>query len=147
MALNNVTGLWEGYYKYGKGYSRKDRNKRFPFTINIKSHGDTLRGTCKDELVKRFFDEPATIEGLLHGKKLQFVKKYLYAVLSDENGNDIVEKSRPSHEIYYEGFLQRKLFSDQYYFAGTWTINSSYIDANGNIRGINLRGTWKMQRH
>jgi len=146
MSLEYLEGTWEGFYTYGPDYPEHFQSIKEDFTLKLTVKEGVIHGTFVDSYTKKYFDEPATVEGTLTDQTLSLVKRYPYFLGMNENDEVFVDKSMPSHEIHFIGRVKRKLFSNDFFVEGTWDISGSFRDAHGNARYYTDDGEWEMHR-
>lgn len=146
MSLEYLEGTWKGFYTYGPEYSEQYRTLKEEFIFELTVKDGIITGTCVDSYTKKYFDQPASIEGVLIDKNVSLIKKYPCFLGIDENDKTLIDESTPSHEIHYSGLLKRKLFSNQYFVEGTWDMSGSFRDEQGNARYYTQDGDWEMHR-
>lgn len=144
MEIDYLEGEWEGFYTYGPMYPEYLQATKEHFTLTLTVRDGILYGTLIDSYVREYFTEPATVVGTLVDRTLSLVKKYQYFLGIDENDQTYVDQTQPGHDIHYIGQLKRKLFSRDYFVAGTWDISGSYLDEFGNACYYSDDGEWEM---
>lgn len=145
MAIPKIEGRWKGYYKYGEGYPKTDKNKKHFFIIEIINKNGLITGTCVDDLSKQFFDTPATIEGMAEEYSIFFILRYPNLLTYDEANQLIVDPEKPSSDIQYTGSFKKRFFSNRYYLEGNWEISGSGLDENGEPWYSYSDGYWQME--
>lgn len=146
MKLEDIEGRWEGFYTYGEDYPVALQTIKEEFSMELKVMGEILKGTIIDSYVRKYFENPATVEGFLDGKVLTLIKRYPHFFETDENGEMIFDPAKPSHEIHYVGTITSSWFSTRYHVQGDWDISGSHRDENGNALYYSSDGHWEMQR-
>jgi hypothetical protein len=101
-----LSGNWEGYYEYGKGYQPPLLGSRKSFEMTLRAKSGQLEGTCIDEE----FSLQAGIWGFVDRELISFIKKY---------------PALPAYDIHYTGFYDAGEVS----FTGTWIIDNG----DGNV--------------
>ena len=142
----NLTGLWQGKYKYGRGYSNGIIGKVEPFQIYITDKDGIISGICLDEIVKAIEGNESSIEGYFNDNSISFLKKYRYHKFFDEEKSVVPVDRIYSDGIHYRGKLKKRIFSKQLYFTGDWTITSEFTDENNQRHEYTCAGTWTMER-
>lgn len=141
----DLTGKWIGEYTYEKGYEPEIIGQSKPFEINISDKEGNLSGDCIDDIVKAKSGNESYSNGFFKDKKIGFKKRYRYLV--DYDGNEIELKEGFKYDgVDYIGRLRKKLFSRKYYFKGTWSITTDYVDENNKKGTFIVMGKWKMKR-
>ena len=144
--VNNLKGRWEGSFTYGDGYPQEYFSIREPFMFEISVDGNILKGICVDNYTKKYFHQPATIEGSFIDGVISLIKKYPYFLGTDEDENIFVDVTMPAHEIHYVGQMRKNLFSKEYFFEGAWDMSGSFLDDNGSANYYTMEGNWEMSR-
>ena len=140
--MDLISGKWVGEFVYGRGYDDK-RGKKVQFFMTLFYDGNTIRGTSVDDEARNIFREPARIEGSFDNNVLIF---YLTYSMESVIGVKKNAENYSANSIQYIGVLKRKFFAKEYYFKGTWDINESQLNDNGETYHFSGNGTWKMKR-
>lgn len=146
MSLTIIEGAWEGFFTYGPDYPIEYQSIKEVFTMELSVVDGIIKGACVDSFIKKYFDEPAKVEGTLIDGVLSLIKKYPYFLGVDEYEQTYVDKALPSHEVHYRGQMKRKLFSSEYFVEGQWDISGSFLDEEGTARYYTDEGDWEMHR-
>lgn len=141
-----LNGKWEGEYVYGSGYEESLVGKRVLFEMFLEEEDGLIRGSCSDSETRHIFNTPATIEGSFEHGAIVFYKTYPCFYEFDEYGMAVISDTDTPPSIEYKGVLKKKIFSKRTYFDGTWEINGSFVDAEGNAQYYSCNGTWSMER-
>lgn len=139
MSLN-LSGRWEGQYTYGDDYPESQRGISFRFYLDCADKDGIISGTFTDDETSHAYDRPGTFQGFFENNFTSFVKLYPWYCESDENGNLVTIKDKPSQEIHYTGYLNNDMFE------GEWEIHLEYIYETGEIGSFVYTGTWTMER-
>jgi hypothetical protein len=146
MNFDYLQGRWEGFYTYGSQYPAAYRKMKVPFVLKLQIENNIVSGTCTDHYTEQYFRQPATIEGILDGNTISFIKKYPFFLGINENGQVYTDESVPASEVHYVGQLRRKLFSKRYTAQGDWDISGSFRDEKGNAMYYTNDGKWNMRQ-
>jgi hypothetical protein len=92
-----LTGTWEGFFEYGKGYETGLTGVKRAFQLTLVSKGGQLDGSCTDDEL----EDPVPIWGFVHKEMISFIKK-------------------TTHDIHYMGVYDARDRS----FTGTWEIDA-----------------------
>ena len=137
----NLSGKWKGVIVYGPEYE-EDENQELYFTVDITQDLEQFTGIAKDTSGLGCNPDSATIKGFVDNNTISFVKQYASTLTFDENGNEVVEKGKPSPIVNYWGEYDTTLHK----FVGGWEI---CVDAQqfgeGWFEEV-FTGTWSMQR-
>lgn len=141
--MDIISGKWSGEFVYGNMYDEQTRGKKVKFFMTLFYDGTIVRGTSMDDEAREVFREPARVEGTFENEVLLF-----YLTYSKESviGNNKNAANYGVGSIQYIGHLTRKMFSKEYYFKGTWEINESHLEPNGEIYHSQASGTWQMRK-
>jgi len=136
------TGSWEGSYSYGSGYGKNLAGTKESFLVEIVLKDGVLSGSCTDRLTRERMGAPAVLTGFIEGTLISFIKKYVYNVLVNEKGEEVIDKAKKPHEVHYTGSFDPVANS----FSGDWDIEvvlEKGID--GDVLQISS-GTWELRK-
>lgn len=135
-----MTEKWTGHYVYGEGYPENLYGQSVPFHIEWTNIDGSLTGTCTDEIVEKYYDTPATIQGFVEGEMISFIKQYPCFCAVDEEGNVTLYKDKPASEIHYSGTLVND------HWEGEWEISMMYVMEDGYVQEYVCSGTWTLYK-
>ena len=141
--MDILSGKWAGEFVYGHQYEEGTRGKKVKFFMTLYYDGNLVRGTSMDDEAKEIFREPARIEGSFDNGVLIFYLTYAKESVIGVKRN-AAEYGKGS--IQYTGRLRKKFFSREYYFRGTWEINESHWEPDGESYHTYGSGTWEMRK-
>ena len=144
--LENISGKWAGYYKYGAGYPLSMQGIAKDFEMELTDEDGLIKGICRDDITNELTISPAEIEGTFENGLFYFIKTYTCAIVFDEYGESVALPDKPSHAVHYKANIRKRLFSKAYFFKGSWEISGSYLDANKVPFHYSISGTWKMKK-
>jgi len=142
----SLVGTWKGFFIYGEGYEPEVVGTRVAFTIEITEDEEIVRGFCIDDETREIFEDPVPIEGTFEDGTLTFYKSYPFTYDIDDVGQPVVVSYEKPPSIQYTGILQNKLFSNEPFFKGVWSIDGSMTDENGDARYYSVNGGWRMDK-
>lgn len=142
----NLTGIWKGSFRYGKGYPSIFIGKSEPFQLNLMDNDGILTGFCIDKIVTAFEGNESTIEGIFKDNYISFIKKYKFQAIIDESNNTVLaDDSIKSDGIHYVGHSYKRFFRNKIYFEGEWHLTTEYIEGNEKLYH-SVEGTWTMSK-
>ncbi|MGB5982529.1 MAG: hypothetical protein WBG46_10345 [Nonlabens sp.] len=116
--MEELSGIWKGYYEYGLGYDLPFFGKRvnIEYTLDFKAYNIT--GKTQEEPSESAVDAQGKIFGYIEDSLVCFVKKY--PVISKINENGIIEQQPGELIVNHTGYYDHKNQS----IYGLWTINN-----------------------
>ena len=141
-----LVGTWKGFFIYGEGYEQELVGTRIAFTIDITEDDELVRGFCIDDETKQIFKDPVPIEGSFAEGVLRFYKSYPFTYDVDDVGNPFIAGYEKPASIQYTGVMHKKLFSNDPFFKGEWSIDGSFIDEFGQAQYYSASGGWRMDK-
>lgn len=137
----NIQGRWKGELTYGKMY-RKHAGAKLQFEMDLVQNGNAISGTAVDVSGVGINEFGATIEGIINGNVIEFIKQYTFAHTYQAGGKTKLDKNKKGPEIHYLGMYDE----EKQQFKGTWKISSKF-KILGFIRyTFESNGTWMMKR-
>ena len=137
-----LQGQWFGRFVYGDQYGDlAGEPVEFRMFVDTVDHGK-FEGKIADlDGVGSSFDV-VPVNGFIKGNIISFTKHYSQHVLLDDEGNTILDESRPPIVVNYQGIFH----PDTKQFAGDWDIRSPLeITALKTLEVISS-GTWEMRK-
>lgn len=140
-SMENLPGVWKGYYTYNTKYYKNKEGVKTHFTITIKNvTGNSFSGTVEDDMATGGTPGTGRIEGTINGNKITFVKKMpVYAVWDGKKRILNENKSHPN--IYYSGILNMNKVDK-----GKWKFKFQIFFINLLLGGLLGRGEWSMEK-
>jgi hypothetical protein len=135
----DLSGRWQGSYRFGNQYSEKTQQLRIGFIANLKMKGISIEGSAKED--ENGIPDVAVIDGSFGGRRIAFVKTYAKSWSIDSEGKFSPGYTSPFYVNYtgiYNAAEQR--------FTGEWKIEAVYHFEDGTEKSLISTGTWEMKR-
>lgn len=134
----DISGTWNGLYRYGEGYSDIVRKQVVAFNAELQQRDGYFVGKAKESA--NGIPEVSTIEGQLKGHKITFTKTYQHRYKINRDGEMHVDDGHLY--VHYAGEYDPSLDK----FSGEWTIEVTYFLFDGKRHDQTSRGTWEMKK-
>lgn len=121
---------------------RKHAGTKLQFEMDLIQNGDAISGTATDISGVGVNEFVATIEGIINGNSIEFVKQYTFAHTYQAGGKTKLNKNKKGPEIHYVG----KYDEEKHLFEGTWKISSKFKILGFIPYTFESNGTWEMKR-
>jgi hypothetical protein len=140
-----LQGIWKGHYRFYYFDENSDEiiidETKFNFAVNFEAVNGEFTGLVKEENIE--MDKSIVIKGFFEDNLISFEKKYPYFWTYDENGNNILDKTKPHYKIYYTGIFDASRMT----MSGEWEMPVEIItEFNGDIVDEYQSGSWELQK-
>ena len=119
---------------------RNHAGTKLQFEMDLIQNGDAISGTATDISGVGVNEFGATIEGIINGNSIEFVKQYTFAHTYQVGGKTKLDKKRKGSEILYSGEYN----DAEQQFEGTWKISSKFKILGFIPYTFVSSGTWVM---
>jgi hypothetical protein len=137
----NLTGHWKGTIIFGPEYGDWE-NKELYFTMDLVQTGTAFTGTSVDTGGVGMTPDIADITGFIEDNTISFRKQYRSSVSFDEDGNEFIEKGKPSPEVEYFGTVDTLLSKIE----GEWAIHILVQSLKDSWVDETWTGRWVMTK-
>jgi len=132
------TGDWEGHYVYGRTTYKRLGGKLVDFKVKLTVKDGVLSGQATEEVTEKYMGAPAVVSGFIEGGMISMIKQYPFRYTSNEEGEIMIDRSRPHVPIHYTGYFDPQSNS----FSGEWEIQKVIDQETLYIS----KGTWEMRK-
>ncbi len=119
----------------GKYFDLNEREEEIEFLFRIDAEMDgenSFAGKVWEEeffeLTKAFID----VEGFIEGNLISFVKTYPFQYDYDENMNALIDRTKPGHQVIYEGIWDENSNS----WKGEWEIELEVTQVSFEVDNV-----------
>ena len=150
-----LNGTWKGSYQFylfpvGTDNENNENSEdfepilediKFNFEVKFESSNGEFIGQAIEETIK--FDKPILIKGFFENDFISFEKKYPYLWTVDEDGNNILDKTKPHNKIYKTGVYDEIKMT----LSGDWEMPVEIINNyDGVINDAYCAGIWELKK-
>jgi hypothetical protein len=140
-ALKSISGKWKGEYICGPEYDNA-QGHTVEFILELNENNGSISGICIDFETKEHFSEPITVSGFIDKDFISFIKQYPFLYSIGEQGQVIVDRTKPHPEITYSGEFDSETNS----FLGEWDLVVDSQKFGDGYFDDSLTGTWTMRK-
>lgn len=140
-ALKFISGKWKGEYICGPEYDNH-HGRTVEFILELIENKGSISGVCMDFETKEYFSEPIIVLGFIDNDFISFTKQYPFSYFINEQGQVIVDRTKPHPEITYSGEFNPETNT----FFGEWDLVLDSQKFGDGYFDDSLTGTWTMKR-
>ena len=137
--MSSLNGKWKGSFIYDTQFDENNTEHHFEMSLLVDDEDD-ISGEIRDLRAEEGFPGPAKITGFVEGEDISFIKQYPYLFLYNEQGEVIIDKTKPHPEIHYHGSIGEEGIQ------GEWDMEADVLFKVGEYHAQMLFGTWEMKK-
>jgi hypothetical protein len=131
--------VWKGKYCYEEEFND---SKSFAFELKIDCTANEFQGISIEEEFTTLTNDSPTVNGFIDNDHISYTLQYPYQFDIAEDGSTIIDRSKPGHEVIYEGYFNAETGN----WEGEWEIEVDEIKlAQELYQTHSISGSWKMK--
>lgn len=121
---------WIGYYIDA---NEQGEAAEFPFRIDAELDEEYgFSGTVWEDEFYALSQTFVKVQGFIEGDHISFVKTYPFDYGSDEDGKVSIDKTKPGHDVVYDGEWDQTTKS----WKGTWEIEIGIVEKTADYQDV-----------
>lgn len=131
--------IWKGRYSYEPEF---DILNSHPFELILEFESDHFEGVAIEDEFTTLTNESPNVNGFIDADLISFTKQYPFQFELDENGQLVIDRSLPGHEVVYEGRFKPEIGQ----WEGTWEIITDEVKLSAEeYKTEMVYGSWRMK--